>query len=174
MPRKGYKQTKEHKANSSKANKGNCPWNKGKKCPQTSGEKNANYWLGKHLSKVTRSKISNSLKGIKRSKETRLKMSKARSGRDSAFWKGGVTPKHLRIRMSIEYRLWREAVFARDNYTCQNCGIRGIYIEAHHIKAFCDYPELRFAIDNGMTLCKNCHKKTDNYKNKLKVTASKL
>lgn len=68
------------------------------------------------------------------------------------------TPEKTRIRGSIEYRLWREAVFARDNWTCQKCSSRGGVIHAHHIKTFSDYPELRTSIENGITLCKKCHK----------------
>ena len=63
----------------------------------------------------------------------------------------------------IESRLWREAVYARDNWTCQVCGQRGGHLNAHHIKAIREYPELRFAIDNGQTLCYECHKLTENY-----------
>lgn len=75
-------------------------------------------------------------------------------------WKGGITPINEKIRKGIEYRLWREAVFARDNWTCQKCGKKGKKINAHHIKEFSNYPELRFAIDNGITLCEKCHNKT--------------
>jgi len=82
------------------------------------------------------------------------------SRKNNPMWKGGVTPKNEKIRKSIEYRLWREAVFARDNYTCQVCNKKGIFLEAHHIKKFSDYPKLRLAIDNGKTLCKKCHNKT--------------
>ena len=72
------------------------------------------------------------------------------------------------IRSGVEYRLWREAVFERDNWTCQECGDRsciGNQVELHpdHIKPFALFPELRFAIDNGRTLCAPCHRKTDTY-----------
>jgi len=105
--------------------------------------------------------ISKSLTGKKResfSVETRKKMSKAHEGKNCNFWKGGLTAKNQKIRHSIEYRLWREAVFARDNWTCQKTGIRGGKLHPHHIKNFAKYPELRFAIDNGITLSEQSHK----------------
>lgn len=72
-------------------------------------------------------------------------------------WKGGVTPEHERIRKSKIYKDWRISVFKRDNFKCQNCGYTGNKLEAHHVKPFALYPELRFDIDNGKTLCKECH-----------------
>lgn len=83
-------------------------------------------------------------------------------------WKGGITPCNIKARGSIEYRMWRKSVFARDNYTCVLCGLRSAKgvkatLHADHIKPFCNYPELRLAIDNGRTLCVECHKKTDTY-----------
>ena len=80
-------------------------------------------------------------------------------GEKNLAWKGGVTLEAFRIRMSIEYRLWRESVFARDNWTCVDCGKRGVTLNAHHIKTFSLFPDLRFAIDNGETLCVKCHRK---------------
>lgn len=89
-------------------------------------------------------------------------------GKKSHLWKGGITPINKQIRNSLEYKIWRRAVFERDNWTCQFCKQRGIYLEADHIKPFSLFPELRFAIDNGRTLCKECHKKTDTYLGKIK------
>ena len=70
----------------------------------------------------------------------------------------GLTPENIRIRRSVEFRLWRESVFARDGWACQRCGVKGGELHPHHIKNFAEYVELRFAIDNGTTFCKSCHK----------------
>lgn len=93
--------------------------------------------------------------------------SKRFSGPLSSSWKGGVTPENKKIRKSIESRLWRESVFCRDNFTCQKCQERGGTLHPHHIRGFAENPDVRFAIDNGITLCKNCHKAFHNlYGNK--------
>lgn len=95
------------------------------------------------------------------SADTRTRISeKAKKGSECNFWKGGIAPLNKIIRRSIEYSLWREAVFARDRWNCQVCGDnKSGNLQAHHIKLFSKYPELRFAIDNGITLCKKCHRK---------------
>ena len=71
----------------------------------------------------------------------------------------GISTEVMLIRASSEYVAWRKAVFERDNYTCQNCGRRGGKLEAHHIKSFALYPELRLEVSNGITLCKLYHRK---------------
>lgn len=58
-----------------------------------------------------------------------------------------------------EYADWRTLVFIRDDFTCKLCGQNGGELEAHHIKTFNQYPKLRFEVSNGITLCKQCHKK---------------
>ena len=114
-------------------------------------------------SKETIEKMSESHKGHKHSQTTKEKIGKTliekRTGENNPNWKGGITPENKKIRAGIEFRLWREAIFARDNWTCQKCLIKGGRLHPHHIKNFAQYPELRFAIDNGITFCKDCHKK---------------
>jgi hypothetical protein len=158
MPKKGYKQTEDHKQKAKENHKG---------------------MIGKTHSDLTKIKMSIVAKGKKKSVEACLKMSKTRTGMrpsietiekmklshkgkhtgpNSNFWKGGISPENKIIRQSIEYRLWREAVFARDNWTCQKTGKRGCEIHPHHIQNFSDFPDLRFAIDNGITLSEEAHR----------------
>jgi len=112
---------------------------------------------GKHwnLSEETKRKMIVAKNHI--SQETRQKLREAHKGDKSHLWKGGITPKNKLVRAGMEYRLWRESVFTRDDYTCQKCGVRGVILNPHHIKNFSDYRELRFAIDNGITFCETCH-----------------
>lgn len=57
-----------------------------------------------------------------------------------------------------EYIEWRNAVFVRDGYACQRCKSKN-RIQAHHVKSWQKYPELRFDVTNGVTLCFDCHAK---------------
>ena len=107
------------------------------------------------------------LKGKHHSIETRQQMSAAHKARRPEGWQP-KNPINKVIRGSLQYKLWREAVFRRDNYTCIWCGARsgnGEHVELHsdHIKPFALFPELRFAIDNGRTLCVPCHKTTPTF-----------
>ena len=107
-------------------------------------------------------------KGHQHSDKAILKIKEARKnqvmpkGEKCGAWKGGVTPINKVLRSSKEYHLWRIAIFVRDNRRCVWCGSKKD-IEADHIKSFSKFPELRFAIDNGRTLCRECHKTTNTY-----------
>lgn len=97
------------------------------------------------------------------SNECRNEDYRKRTGKLAPRWEGGKTEKIRILESRIEYKEWRRDVFARDNYTCQACGKRGVRLEAHHIKEKCNFPELIYDVDNGITLCRECHKKTENY-----------
>ncbi len=79
------------------------------------------------------------------------------SGPNHWHWKGGKSDERALIRSSQTYKEWRNAVFLRDSFTCQQCGRVGGQLSAHHIKMFSQNPNLRFFIPNGITLCWRCH-----------------
>ena len=150
--------------------KGNIPWSKGlhiwKDKPHPKG------MLGKKRTIEANKKTSLTMKGHKKSIETRKKFSENNKGSKCHFWKGGVYEFRDHIRDIFEYRQWRSDVFTRDDFTCQNCFVRGGEIHAHHIKHFSKIiednnittldqarscPEF-WNINNGITLCHSCHK----------------
>ena len=70
---------------------------------------------------------------------------------------GFSSPKNTLIRQSAEGKQWRIDVMAKANFTCDNCNVRGKSLVAHHLEAFHCNPELRFDINNGVCLCRDCH-----------------
>ena len=123
--------------------------------PATQFKKGQPAWnKGLKFSEATRRNMSISKTGIKLppfTKEHRDKIGRAN-------WRG-TTSERVRIRKRTEYAEWRTKVFKRDNWMCQDCGARGVRIEADHIKPFAQFPKLRLKVSNGRTLCKPCHKK---------------
>lgn len=81
-------------------------------------------------------------------------------------WQGGKTKSLKRLRGTSEYISWRKSVFERDEYTCVLCNVRGVTLNADHILPFAFFPELRFDISNGRTLCEECHRNTDTFATK--------
>lgn len=141
------------------------------------------YWKNKKLSKKHKEKMSATHKELcannKNIPPSRLGKSPNNKGKSrldmlaekNHNWKGGIS-KSKRPVHSIKYKNWRKKVFEKDNYTCQDCGIKSglgkaIYLEAHHIKGWADYPKLRYKVENGLTLCKSCHNKTKKRKEKI-------
>lgn len=119
---------------------------------------------GRKWSESERVKVLKSRSGILNSMKRPEVVAKVQAKKKITYdLRGRRTPELGRIRRCLQYRLWRESVFKKDNYTCIWCGQIGGRLNADHIKPFAYYPELRFAIDNGRTLCENCHRKTDTY-----------
>jgi len=144
--------------------KGRTPWNKGRRNPYQLevllkmrqahlGRSPVNK--GVRMGPELRDKISRATKGIK--KPAISEIMKQLTGPRAHGWKGGRTAANKLIRNSKLFAIWREAVFQRDDYTCQICGERGRYLRAHHIMSFAEHEELRFDISNGVTLCLQCH-----------------
>lgn len=116
---------------------------------------------GKIVSLEQRLKISNTLKGRSLSNEHKVNISNAHKGKHTGSlntsWKGGITPMMKSLRNKKEYKLWRKAILERDNFKCQKCNTNIGQLCSHHINNFSEFPELRYAIDNGIILCYKCH-----------------
>lgn len=81
-------------------------------------------------------------------------------------WKGDARKTERIERYDPKYREFRRDVFIRDHFTCQCCGAKNykghhgtVILEAHHLNNFKDYIDERYDVNNGVTLCKECHKK---------------
>lgn len=158
---KGSHHTEAHKKRISKLMKGRVRSEEHRKNLSTA-------LTGKTIPVEVREKIRKTLTGRKLPESHRRNMAISQQGVKSHLYKDGLS--HLRksernrMMQTIDYKLWREAVFKRDKYQCVIGGKKhSNRLEADHIKKWADYPELRFKVSNGRTLCKECHKKTDTY-----------
>ena len=86
-------------------------------------------------------------------------------------WNPNLTDKERELGRLIEgYSDFVKEVFKRDGYKCQHCGSVG-KMNAHHLNSYNWDKEHRIDIDNGITLCEECHKlfhKTYGYGNNTK------
>lgn len=166
MPNKGYKSTEEHKRNLSIAHLGlpsSCGM-KGKKHTEESKKKmsvianllgKGKWMLDKKHSQKTKLKMSLSHKGKKHSLEHNKKVGDSHRGEKSYnYIKDRTQLKKSDERRTTACREWRKNTYKRDIWKCkinnQDCDGK---IESHHILNWIDYPELRYDINNGITLC---------------------
>ena len=144
----------------SKCLKGHIPWNKGVPRSEQTKEKISIKKTGTKMSTKARENISRGHIGLQ-------------VGDKGSNWKGGITPLNKTIRDNCKMKEWRLMVFGRDDFICKECGHRGGYLHAHHITPFSSIIQLYeittleealncaelWNINNGITLCKECHKK---------------
>jgi len=107
--------------------------------------------------------------GYRKTMKTRQKYAEIKRGKwlgkNNPNWSGGNTEGRTKHGPLV---YWRKSVKRRDNYVCQDCGLDGKIacrgcnekpeMHADHIKSWAKYPDHRFDIDNGITLCKKCHR----------------
>lgn len=173
MAKKGTKQSAEHIKKRVEARRNNGTYvvsdeTKARMSVAFTGRTHTEEWKKNMSEKM---KVNHPMSGKKHSKQARLKMSLSRKGiarthlrgENAPAWKGGKTKKMIALRRSLDYRNWKDFVFKRDDYTCQDCGERGGELNPDHVMPVSLYPEMMFDTLNGRTLCKSCHKKTDTY-----------
>lgn len=85
-------------------------------------------------------------------------------GENHPWWNPNITDEERTIKRSYnDYKIWRDSVLKRDNFTCQCCGDNtGGNLQAHHKDGYNWCKERRLDVDNGITLCENCHSLDNN------------
>ncbi len=116
--------------------KGIVPWNKG-------------------LTKETNETLKKISAFYKNNKEIQLR--KRQTGKYHFNWKG-ENRKKRQERHDSAYQYWHKQCKKRDEHRCRinNKDCFG-YCVVHHILPWRDYPELRYNINNGITLCQAHH-----------------
>lgn len=138
----------EYREKQSEAHKGNSP-------------KNLTKLIAYAKSEAGRKSASDRMKG--KVAWNKGKIFEAIRGENHYNWRGGKGTKRHRDMGRYEYINWRSLVFMRDKYTCQECGAKGVYLMAHHIKPWVGYPKLRYKLSNGKTVCEPCHASIDKH-----------
>lgn len=124
-----------------------------------SSASNVSKWLRRHGIEM---RSTGSERGhLRMGDGARRKLSEAKrdrlTGSDNPNWRGGTLyrdPERNRFRA----KMWVKTVKNRDGWRCVECSSQD-RLHAHHIKRWKDYPDLRYEVSNGVTLCHSCHEK---------------
>ena len=100
---------------------------------------------------------------VRTAAERALLIGSRRQGLTLKEWKGYKGKQHLLRQCGKEWAIWRRKVFSRDIFSCVMCGDcqrRGhrVTLDPHHIRPKAQHPELIYDVDNGVTLCRRCHR----------------
>lgn len=156
----GKKRSEETKKKMSQSHKGKST-NKGMRWNHSEeAKRKMSLWQKERWSKVQR--ISN-FKGKTHTLEAKLKTSENRKGKcvgenHHSYIKDRTKLAKRQKRNDSAYQNWVKEIKKRDNNKCQleNKSCSGYNI-IHHIKSWSKYPELRYDINNGITLCQIHH-----------------
>lgn len=104
--------------------------------------------------------VRNKIREIMQTEDYKRKQSISKSGENNGSYNPNLTDEEREKGRNIEgYKEWRKQVYERDNYTCQCCGEKGHgNLVAHHKNGYHWDKEHRTDVDNGVTLCEDCHK----------------
>lgn len=92
-------------------------------------------------------------------KEVSAELCRKKSGKNHHWYNHELKDEDRKTRKSCEQYSFRNEVYRRDNYTCQKCFKYGGFLNAHHLDAYHWAKDLRSDPNNGITLCKVCHRK---------------
>jgi hypothetical protein len=157
-------------------------WNKGKALSEEHKRRISISCKGRTLSEETKKRLSIAKTGKSLLLDVNSsKWKLGRFGERCNSWKGGTTKLDKLIRESLNYKNWVSSCMTRDNWTCRTCNKRGIELQVHHLRPLsilikdnhimtiqdalnCDN---LWDINNGVSLCLECHKQTDTYCGKM-------
>lgn len=147
----------------------------------------AEYKTGKpltdeHRAALSRAKIGKPILHL-HTPEVIAKISKALAGKPQYWMRGENHPNYKdggvgysernKDMGRAEYKEWRRLVFVRDDFTCQICQDKGKRLHAHHIEQWSKNAELRYEVNNGLTLCVECHRNIHKSKEHQKADAER-
>lgn len=137
----------------------------GKRFSPEMRKKLATALTGKAKTDAHKTNLSKALKNSEKAKKTQFKKGlenpaygRNQTGPANANWKGGITNSNQKKRNDPRMKEWRQAVFERDRFTCQDCGTKG-YLQAHHVVPVSEDLNKAFDVENGKTVCVECHEK---------------
>lgn len=161
---KGKKLKEETRIKLSLSHKGDRPWRLGKSNSKIIGKKHWNWKGGFPKCIECKKKLTNY--NIKRCRNCD---SKFKTGERNWKWiKDRTKLAKKQIRNDPAYREWRKNVWVRDKYKCRignlDCSGR---IQSHHILPWRDFLELRYEVNNGITLCQFHHPRRRNEEKRL-------
>jgi len=87
-----------------------------------------------------------------------------RRGKKASNWQGGITSWDQTERTRVEFKVWHREVFKLNKNQCICCGEKKLsLLVAHHKKHFKDFPLLKYAVKNGVIVCRSCHPSVHRY-----------